>query len=219
MLELTGNVRMKTDVLIIGGGILGTTTARELSKYNADVTLVEKEADFGAGCSKASFCLVNQGADALEFRKGYKRSELLWKSMDMMEPLCKELDVPFEKIGALGLYKNDVEKMKFFKMDSRAREWADIEHEWIDKEKLFEMEPNLTEDAKGALYDPEAAITDPVRLSMALAENAEENGVEMMLNTEVSDITRRLNKFEVKVDGGRLRANILLMPQERTLTR
>ena len=70
--------RLKTEVLIIGGGVLGAVVARELSKYKVDVTLVEKEVDFGWGSTKASANIVCQGADSLEFRKEYHRSKLVW---------------------------------------------------------------------------------------------------------------------------------------------
>jgi len=88
---------LKTQVLIIGGGVLGTAVARELSRYKVDVTLVEKEVDFGWGSTKANMCIVCQGGDTLEFRKGYHRSRLVWESIPLMEPPCRQLDVPFKR--------------------------------------------------------------------------------------------------------------------------
>ena len=77
---------METEVLIIGGGVLGAVVARELSRYKVDVILVEKEADFGWGSTKTNMCIVCQGGDTLEFRPEYHRSKLVWDSIPLMEP-------------------------------------------------------------------------------------------------------------------------------------
>ncbi len=194
--------RLKTEVLIIGGGILGAVVARELSKYKVNVTLVEKEVDFGWGSTKASANIVCQGADSLEFRKEYHRSKLVWDSMSLMEPLCKELDVPFERVGELGIIRNNNELARFRKMKSRAEAVNITTHRFVDRETLRQMEPNITKNAIGALYDPLIAVTDPVRLTIALIENAKRNGVNTMTETEVLDISTGVDEFEVKTCKG-----------------
>ncbi len=82
----------ETEVLIIGGGVAGAAIARELSRYKADVTLVEKGAAFGQGITKSSSTIMCQGANVLEFRKEYHNSRLVWAGMPLMEPLCEELE-------------------------------------------------------------------------------------------------------------------------------
>ncbi len=204
--------RVETEVLIIGGGIIGTAVARELSKYKVDVTLVEKEVDFGWGSTKASFTLVCQGCDCLEFRKEYQRSKYVWESIPLMEPLCRELDVPFKRIGELGIIRNDEQLLKFGKMKARAEQWIPnlAAHQFIDRDTLRQMEPNVTREAIGALYDPTVAVTDPVRLTMALAENARQNGVNTMLGTEVLDISRGVDEFEVQTSRGAIKSKFIV---------
>ena len=201
---------LKTEVLIIGGGILGAAVARELSKYKIDATLVEKEVDFGWGSTKANLCIVNQGGDALEFRKEYQRSKLVWESMPMMEPLCRELDVPFKRIGELTIIRNNDEMAKYRKLKTRAESVGITCHQFIDQETLRTMEPNVTKEAIGALYDPMIAIVDPVRLTMALAENAEQNGVNTMRETEVLDISPGIDEFEVQTNQGIIRSKFIV---------
>ena len=201
-----------TEVLIIGGGILGTAVARELSRYNVETTLVEKEVDFGWGSTKASATVVCQGGDCLEFRKEYHNSRFVWESIPLMEPLCKELDVPFRRMGSLSIIRNNMELVKYQKMKSLAEKWLpDLEpHQWIDRDSLRRMEPHLTRDVIGALYDPKPAVTDPVRLSIALAENARENGTNIMLGTEVMSITAGVDKFEVQTTQGLVRSAFIV---------
>jgi len=194
--------QMETEVLIIGGGVLGAAVARELSRYKVDAILVEKEADFGWGSTKTNMCIVCQGGDTLEFRPEYRRSKLVWDSMPLMEPLCQELDVPFKKVGELALIRNNEELSKFQKLKSRAEKLGLGGHQFIDQDTLRQMEPNVTREAIGALYDPHIAIVDPVRLTIALIENASQNGVNVMRETQVVRISQEVNQFKVETNRG-----------------
>lgn len=202
--------QMETEVLIIGGGVLGAAVARELSRYRVDVTLAEKEADFGWGSTKANMCIVCQGADALEFRPEYHRSRLVWGSMPLMEPLCRELDVPFKRVGELTLIRNNEELTKYRKLKARAEKVGITTHEFVDQDTLRRMEPNVTKEAIGALYDPNIAIVDPVRLTIALVENAAQNGVKVSRETEILDIAKGPNQFEVQTNQGLIKCRFIV---------
>lgn len=201
---------METEVLIIGGGVLGTAVARELSRYKVMAMLVEKEADLGWGSTKTNMCIVCQGGDALEFRPEYHRSKLVWDSIPMMEPLCRELEVPFKKVGELALIRNNEEWSKFQKMKSKAEKLGFEGHQFIDQHTLRQMEPNITRDVIGALYDPHIAIVDPVRLTIGLAENALYNGVLVSRETEVLGISRKTHQFEVETNRGSIRCRFIV---------
>jgi glycerol-3-phosphate dehydrogenase len=202
--------QMETEVLIIGGGVLGAAVARELSKYKVDVILVEKEADFGWGSTKTNMCIVCQGADTLEFRPEYHRSKLVWDSIPLMEPLCQELDVPFKRVGELALIRNNEELAKFQKLKSRAEKIGLNTHRFIDQDTFRRMEPNVIQEVIGALYDPSIAIVDPVRLTIALIENAGQNGVKVMRETEVLRISQEANQFEVETNRGSVRCRFII---------
>ncbi len=195
---------LKTEVLIIGGGVLGTAVARELSRYKVDATLIEKEVDFGWGSTKANMCIVCQGADHQEFSKEYHPSPLVWQSMPLMEPMCQELEAPFNRVGELALFFNNSGKEKYEKMMARAESRGITTHQLLDRDSLRRLEPNITREATGALYDPGIAVTDPVRLTIALAENARQNGVNVITGTEVQDIKASAGGFEVKTSQGNI---------------
>ncbi len=206
----------ETEVLIIGGGIAGTAIARELSRYRADVTLVEKGVDFGQEISKSSSTIVKQGSNVLEFRPEYHNSRLVWAGMTLIEPLCEELDVPLKKIGSLMPVKNREGMRHPGKMLRRFGEWKghhlpEVEPlQFIDKETLRKWEPNLNMDFIGAVYDPNISVIDPVRLTIALAENAAENGINIMLETEVKDIKKEIDYFEVQTNRGTMKCRYII---------
>jgi len=202
----------ETEVLIIGGGVLGAAVARELSKYKVDVTLVEKEVDFGWGITKANAALVCQGMDCLTFRKEYYRSKLVWESIPMMEPLCKELDVPFKRIGQIAVFRDMGDIRPYSKVKARQEKWIPQmgSHQVLDKETLRNWEPNISRKFIGALYDPVMAITDPVKLNIALAENAEQNGVKTKLGTEVVGISPGVDEFEVQTNNGNIKSRFIV---------
>jgi glycerol-3-phosphate dehydrogenase len=189
---------------------LGAAVARELSKYKVDVILVEKEADFGWGSTKTNMCIVCQGGDTLEFRREYHRSKLIWDSMPLMEPLCRELDVPFKKVGELALIRNNEELGKFQKLKSRAEKMGLTGHTFIDQDTLRQMEPHVTREAIAALYDPHIAIVDPVRLTIGLMENAVQNGVKVLRETEVLRISEEANQFELETNRGSVKCRFIV---------
>jgi glycerol-3-phosphate dehydrogenase len=113
-------------------------------------------------------------------------------------------------VGSLGLIRNNYELGRFTKMQARAEENGVAGLRMVGREELRYMEPNITEEAIGALYDPDIAITSPFELTIALAENARENGVRIMLATEVQDISRQAGHFEVTTNKGPLKARYIV---------
>ena len=200
----------ETDILIIGAGVLGAATARELSKYQVDVTLVEKNVDVGWGITKANVGIVNQGKDTLEFRPEYHRSHLLWRSLAMMEPLCRELDVRFRRVGGWEMCWDMQMKGKLDKLAKRTESLGLGTDHFYWYPELKEMEPNISEKILGGLHDPDISVVNPVFLTQALAENACGNGVKMMLGTEVVGIEAGHSLFTVQTDQGVIKARYVI---------
>ncbi len=201
---------LETEVLIIGAGVLGAATARELSRYKLDVTVVEKATDVGWGITKANVGVVNQGRDTLEFRPEYHRSHLLWKSLTMMEPLCAELDVPFRRVGGWLMCWDLQQKEKLDKCIKRTESLGLGKDEFHWYPELKEMEPHVSDRVLGGLLDPEISVVNPVYLTQALIENAQANGVRLMLETEVLGISPGRNEFSVLTSGGTIKARYVI---------
>jgi glycerol-3-phosphate dehydrogenase len=176
---------MKADVVIIGGGVIGASIARELSRYSLNVILIEKEDDVAMGTSKGNSGIIHAGYNA-DFRT--LKGRLNIKSNPRFDKLCQDLKVRFKRIGSLvvGFTQKDFRKLKELKENGEKNGIKNLEI--IRGPKLFELEPNLNLQAKYALYVPSAGIISPYKFTIALADNAVTNGVKVFLETEAKDI-------------------------------
>ena len=95
------------DVLIIGGGVIGASIARELSRYSGDIVVLEKENDVSCGTSKANSGIVHGGFDATP---GSLKAKYNVLGNKMFDDLAKELDFPFKRNGAFVLAFDDESK-------------------------------------------------------------------------------------------------------------
>lgn len=175
----------KTDVVIIGAGAVGCAVARELSKYQIDVLVVDQRDDIGGNASKSNSAIIHTGYDATP---GTLESQLVVAANPMYDELTRDLEIPFQRIGAIlpAFTEEQFEKLPAIKEKAFQNHVYDVEY--LSKEELLEREPELNTEVKGGLFIPRESIIDPFIHVQALAENANENGVEFLLNTEVTDI-------------------------------
>lgn len=175
----------QADVVIIGAGAVGSALARELSKYQLKVIVVEKNEDLGGDSSKSNSAIIHTGYDA---KPGTLESQLVVAANPMYDKLTKDLDVPFKRIGALlpAFTEEQFEQLPALKHKAMMNRVYDVEYK--TGEQLLQMEPNLNPEVKGGLYIPRESIIDPFLLCIALAENAADNGVEFLLGTKCTGI-------------------------------
>jgi len=173
------------DVAIVGGGVVGCMIARKLSRYQLKVVLVEKEDDVASGTSKANSAVIHAGYDA---KPGTLKAKLNVQGNPLYDEICRELDVPFKRIGSLVVALNEEEVNVLEELMERGKNNGVPNLEIINREKLLEMEPNITSESRAALYAPTAGIICPYELTIALAENACLNGVDIKLNSPVIGI-------------------------------
>jgi len=184
---------LKTDVVVIGAGAVGSAVARELSKYNVDVIVVEKNEDVGGDASKSNSAIIHTGYDAAP---GTLESQLVVAANPMYDEITRDLDVPFSRIGAIlpAITDEQFEKLPSIKEKAFNNRVYDVEYK--TGKELLEMEPNLNPEVKGGLWIPRESIIDPFILVQALCENAYANGVQFMLNTKVTDIKTENGKVK-----------------------
>ena len=173
------------DVIIIGAGVSGAATARELSRYKVNACVIEKEEDVCCGTSKANSAIVHAGYDAAT---GSLMAKLNVRGNQMMEQLAKDLDFPFKKNGSLVvcLHEEDMPNLQALYDRGVANGVKDLRI--LNREELRAMEPNISDEAYAALYAPTAGIVCPFNLNIAMAENACVNGVEFKFDTEVTGL-------------------------------
>ena len=187
------------DVIIIGAGVSGAATARELSRYKVKACVIEKEEDVCCGTSKANSAIVHAGYDAPE---GSLMAKLNVRGNQMMEQLSRELDFPFKRNGSLVvcLREEDMPKLQELYRRGIANGVPDLRI--LNPEELQEMEQNISDQACAALYAPTGGIVCPFLMNIAMAENANENGVEFKFDTEVRDIKQTENGWEIYTTNG-----------------
>ncbi len=199
---------MKENIVIIGAGIIGCSIARELSKYDIDITILEKSVDVSNGASKANSGIIHGGYDAPHNKlKGYFSR----KGNQMFDQLENELNFGFERIGSLVLAFNKEELTSLEKLYQNGKENGVDSMDIISRDTVIEMEPNVNKNVIGALYCSDAGIASPYEYCIALAENAIMNGVKLELNQEVTNINNlKDSRFEVFTNKRIFEASIVI---------
>ena len=174
------------DIIVIGAGVVGCAVAREASKYKLNVLVIDKENDVGNVTSMANSAIVHSGYDP---KPGSKKAFHNVRGNSMYEDLCKDLDVEFERIGSLTCATNEEEKQVIENYLSRSKENG-VEVKLLTREETKEIEPFISENVIASLYAPTAGIINPFELTIALMENAVDNGAQLKLNEEVINIIK-----------------------------
>lgn len=173
---------LKCDVLVIGGGIVGCSILRELSKYNLNSILLEKEMDVAMGQSGRNGGVIHVGID---MKKHPIKASYCVRGNKMYDKLTHELEVPFEHHGQLVLIKSSVEKIIYPIMKGWAKSLDIPQVRYLNRSKLLQVEPEAPSWAKGGIFMPSGGIVNPFKMVIALAENAISNGAKIYLNSTV----------------------------------
>ncbi len=196
-------IRENRDVIIIGGGVTGCFIARELSKYDLEVTLVERELDVSLGASKANNGCIHVGIDP---SVGTLKHRLCLEGNAMYDEVVEDLDVPFKRVGTLlAITERTLPEKIRSKLPDFLKGFL-LEHviprivefygnrkgvsglESLSSGEVEEMEPKITENVYSGVLMPTMGVISPYELVIALAENAVQNGLDLMLDTEALEI-------------------------------
>ena len=173
------------DVCIIGCGVIGAAAAFELSKYQINLLVLEKENDVSMGASRANSAIIHAGYDP---KPGTLMARLNVEGNAMAEQLFKDLSVPFERIGSLVLAFTESEEETVRMLYERGVQNGVPGLRIIDAAEIHEMEPEVSSEVRSALYAPSAGIITPWEYTLAFAETAVRNGAKIQLNAPVTGI-------------------------------
>ena len=185
------------DVVIIGAGVVGGAVARELSKYELDVCIVEKCSDVAMGATRANSAIVHAGFDAKE---GTLKAKMNVRGSKMMEAYANELGVKYKKNGSLVVGFNDEDKKTLEELLVRGQKNGVSGLEILSRDEILKIEPSIGDAVTVALHAPTGAIICPYELCMAEIGNAMDNGAELKLDFEVKSIKKVDGGYEVSSD-------------------
>lgn len=200
------------EVVVIGAGVSGCSVAREVVKYTPDVVIIEKESDVSDATTKANNAEVHSGIGE---KHGTLKLKLNVRGNKLYDGFVEDLGVDFQRQGLLivitprtlpesitGRLPGPAVNFLLERVVPRlillsARRKGIRGQRILSSDEIFHMEPHVTRDAVAGVFDPNYGMVAPYKLTIALAENAVQNGAKLFLNTEVTDI---------RVEGGRVKA-------------
>ena len=197
---------MTYDVLIIGAGVTGAMIARNLSKYDLKVALIDKENDVGNLTSNANSAIVHSGYDPVP---GTNKAKFNVLGNAMFDQICDDLDVHFYRVGSLTVALYDEQLPLLQDLAKRSAENG-VKVELLSAEEVKKMEPNINPCVKGALFAPTAGIVDVFNFVVHAVENAIDNGVELFLNEEVTKIQKEGDLYHICTKKGEFYSKIVI---------
>jgi len=182
------NMKNTFDIAIVGAGAVGAAIARELSRYDLSIVLLESNSDVGMGTSKASTAIWHTGYDATP---GSLESMLLKRSYPLLETFMQEVGSPYERIGGLLIAWNEEQLNTLPKLLEKANQNGDTACYLIDRDEIYKREPHLGQGALGGMFVPDEGILCTFTIPIALATQAVVNGVTLKLNFRVTGISTK----------------------------
>ncbi|MBQ7714335.1 MAG: NAD(P)/FAD-dependent oxidoreductase [Clostridia bacterium] len=191
----------KYDVCIIGAGVVGCAVARELSKYDLRICVVEKEEDICSGSSKANSGIVHAGYDAVP---GTLKAKMNVRGAELIKQLSKTLDFPFRQNGSMVICFKDEDLPRLKELYDRGIENGVKDISVISGDEARALDGAISEDVKGALLAKGAGIVCPFGMTAAFAENAAANGAEFRFLESVENIEKTDGGYRVFTNKGRI---------------
>ena len=189
----------RLDAIVIGGGILGCMTARNLRRWNISTLLLEKEEDICMGITRANSAIVYAGYDN---KPGSLKAELTVRGNANMAALCEELEVPFSRCGSLLITYDTSAVSRLRKKLHNGMLNGVPGVQLLTGPEAEAMEPKLAKGVKAALHAPSTGTVNPWQLGIAACENAVANGAELLRNAEVLSIRQQSGGYLVETTRG-----------------
>jgi len=196
----------EADVVIVGGGVIGSSIAYFLSRSGKDLVLLEKgEVTGEATAANGAFVWTSTRRPGIDL-------DLALASIEIHQALHEELDVDneYRRSGGMIIIENDhqISAMEAFQ---RERQAAGLQMEMLYGKEARELEPFLSERIAGALYNPLDGGINPFHLVAGLQQKVEEMGGRVLLHTAVRDIEMENGRVKAVVSNrGTIRTDVVV---------
>lgn len=197
----------EVDLLIIGAGVVGASLARELSRYDLQVMLAEREVDVSFGTSKANSGIIHSG---IHDGPGSLKARLCLAGNRVFPALAEELDLLYKNNGTLIVAQDSDELIALEELRQNGLANGVTGITILAGTEVRKLEPNLSPGLAGGLLVPSGGIIATYDLVFALVENAVANGVHLGLSTEVTGIKTVTNQYTVETNRGEILARYVV---------
>lgn len=197
---------MDYDVLVVGGGIIGCSVAYEMSKYNLNIALIEKDYDIADDISFINTSVVYDGSETSDT----VMASLEKIGSELIEEACSKFKVAYKKIGSLRVADSEEDISNLEEMYKKAKFRGIDKVHLIELEEALKIEPNLNVDFKKALYSENVAIISPYDLAIAYGEVAADNGVNFRFEEEVLNISNISKGFKVTTNKNKFTCRVVI---------
>lgn len=210
----------KTDVVIVGAGIVGSSIARQLARYDLDIMVVEKNEDIGGTASRQ-----NQGVicatsvfSMFMYEDAFMMDDMMTNLFTISNALIypqwlNDLEVAYRETGAICVAKNEEEMALMERARKKGWERGDYRTRKVTKKQMYDLVPMLAPGYIGGYYCPDEKAVDVFDLIIAINQNAMENGVRVLTGTkaEAVDIDKDTNTVKgLKTDKGYIEAKYVI---------
>lgn len=187
------------DVVIVGAGVIGAMTARNLMRYKLKVCMLEKGNDVSVGASKANSGIIHGGFDPVP---GTLKAKMNTLGVPLLYAAARELNVPHENNGSMVLAFGAEEEKTLYELKERGEKNGIKDLRIISGDEARKIEKNISPEATAVLLCESSGIICPYQLTIAAAGNAMDNGAELKLNFNVSAIKKEDGVFTLTSDNG-----------------
>lgn len=198
---------MVYDAVIVGAGVIGAMVARELSRYQLSVCLLEKENDVSCGASKANSGIIHGGFDP---EPGTLKAKLNALGVPLLYQAARELNVPHKQNGSMVCAFNQEEAPMIDMLYRRGLENGITGMKILSGEEARAIEPGLSGEIIRVLHVPSAGIISPYELTIAAVGNAMDNGVTLLRNFCVAEISRGQEFVLTAQDGRQVQSRFVI---------
>lgn len=207
--EEDGSLSEKTfDAVVIGGGVVGSAVARELTRWKIRIAILEKEDDVAKQTSSRNNGMIHPG---IAPPKGSKKLAYNIRGNAMYTQAAEELDFKLKRCGSLLMLEKSWHQglVPFVRRKALSKGVGGAEF-W-SRQKVAEQEPNASPRQRGGLFLPSAGVVAPYKVTVAYAENAVENGADVFLDTAVLGFELEQGRITgIKTNRGLLRAGVVI---------
>lgn len=183
---------MLYDVIIIGGGVVGSAIAREISRYKCNLAVLEKNLDVCYETSGRNSAVVHGG---FAYDEGSLKAKLCVAGNNAMEQLVEELEFPFLRCGKVLVGNTDEDMAQLERTMAQGAKNGSTGLSIVNEEELHDLVPMAV--GKFAMFSSRSGIIDPFQFTIAYAENAVQNGAKYFLDHEVTAISRKDDIWEI----------------------